>query len=296
MHEDTLTSENGIQFIRPVAPETNVRRAGSDVRPGEVILQQGTQLRGPQWALLAALGIAEATVTRRPRVGLIITGEELIAAGDARQPGQIFESNSYALRALVEEAGADLVIMQKAGDTQAGFEEALHQAARACDVVITTGGVSAGDFDPVRDVLLGKSTVHFWKVAMKPGKPVLFASWQDVPVFGLPGNPGSMLVTFEEFVRPALLKMGGRRELLRPLIEVEVATALSSPAGLTEFVHAHVSWRSGEKRPLAQVSPLRHSGRLATSAAANALLEVPAGVTFVPRGEPLLARLLYCRV
>jgi molybdenum cofactor synthesis domain-containing protein len=241
--------------------------------------------------MLAALGAYEVSLYRRPKVAVLVTGEELAAPGQELRPGQIRESNSFALRGLVEQCGAELVLWRRTGDTVGELEAALREAVRTADVVITSGGVSAGDFDPVRDVLQSKAEVHFWKVAMKPGKPVMFASFAVTPVFGLPGNPVSVMVAFEVFVRPALLKMGGRSRLNRPVVHAVLEQPYRSPEGRVEFVRAHVRQENG--RWPANFQGDQGSGRLSTMIGANALLEIGADITSITVGQEIPARLLH---
>ncbi|RYG70984.1 molybdopterin molybdenumtransferase MoeA [bacterium] len=292
MREETSEVASGVEFT--VAPQVgqNIRLAGSDVAQGKVVLLQGTQINAAQWAMLASLGRAQVSVTTRPRVGIISTGAELVAIDAPLLPGQIRDSNSYALRALVESCGAEVTAVRHSGDSLAEFEAVLQEVAGACDLVITSGGVSAGDFDPVRDVLREKAEVFFWKIAMKPGKPVMFANFEGTLVFGLPGNPASVMVAFEEFTRPALLKMGGRRALQRVEVPAKVKTGLTSPANRVEYLRAVLRLENGGW--VASIDNDQGSGRLSTFTRANALLVVPAETTKVEAGEILTARLIDC--
>lgn len=292
MREETRDDGSHIEFLASASEGQNIRRSGSDVTSGEVVLQAGTLVGAGQWALLAALGQARIEVVQRPKVGIIVTGAELAPVDQPLQPGQIRDSNSYALRAMVEGCGAQVTQLRHSGDEAHEFETILREVAQTCDVVITSGGVSAGDFDPVRDVLRDKGQVLFWKIAMKPGKPVMVAMYQNTPVFGLPGNPASVMVAFEEFARPALLKMGGRRALKRIEVEARLDDDLLSPNGRVEYVRAVLRHHQGEW--LASVQGDQGSGRLSTFARANALLVVPAEKTRIEAGEFLTARLIDC--
>ncbi len=292
MREATRPNGENVEFLSPATRGDHIRRAGSDVERGETVLRAGDVVGAAQWAMLASLGAAHVEVFQRPRVGIITTGAELVAVDVPLLPGQIHDSNSFALRALAENCGASVADFRHCGDSTTEFEEILCEVCAMCDVVITSGGVSAGDFDPVRDVLRDRAEVHFWKIAMKPGKPVMFAHFEGKPVFGLPGNPVSVMVAFEEFARPALLKMGGRRAWKRMEVPVRLQSPLRSPAGKTEFVRALVRSENGSWS--ASISGDQGSGRLSTMTRANALLVVPPATTFVAAGETVMARLIDC--
>jgi molybdopterin molybdotransferase len=297
-HEGVKEHERheSIAFSAPCKPGQNIRRRGEDIREGEVAVEAGTRLRAAEIGLLAACGLGSIPVARQPRVGLIATGDELLSPGEPRREGQIYDSNSWALRALLAECGAQLKAFERTGDEPGEFSQALRRIAGECDLIVTSGGVSAGDFDPVRDVLLDEAQVHFWKVAIKPAKPVMFATLacedaegeRALPIFGLPGNPVSVAVAFELFVRPALLRMQGRRLIDRTRVTARVDGAGRSPEGKEEYVRA---WVSPDERGIwhARVSGHQSSGRLTTMTRANALLVVPPHVTSYERGDEFAA-------
>ncbi|HVF11033.1 MAG TPA: molybdopterin molybdotransferase MoeA, partial [Abditibacteriaceae bacterium] len=239
-------------------------------------------------------------VRLQPRVGIITTGEELVAVGAEIGQGQIRDSNSFTLEGLARATGALVSERRHVGDEHAPLEAVLRTSAQSCDAIITSGGVSAGDFDPVRDVLQEIATVHFWKIAMKPGRPVMFATLKtrnskletrnhSVPIFGLPGNPVSVMVTFEQFVRPALLKMQSRRATRRITVQAAVDSAFRSPAGKVDFIRALV--RPDGDGWTAHVAGEQSSGRLSTMTRSNALLIVPADVTRVEAGQKVTAQM-----
>ncbi len=290
MREETREQGEMVEFLESARVGQHIRPRGDDVRQGEIVFESGTVISAAVHAMLASLGQSQIEVTVRPRVAVLVTGKELVDVDAQLKPGQIRDSNSWALRALVQSCGADVVSVTRTGDTQSEVEEALRLAATQADVIITSGGVSAGDFDPIRDVLLGQAEVHFWKVAMKPGKPLMFATLHGTPVFALPGNPVSVMVGFEEFVRPALLKMGGRTAWKRIEVEALLQSDLRSPEGRTEFVRARLE--QGADGFLAVVSGDQNSGRLSTMARANALLEIGPAVSFLPSGARVRAKLL----
>ena len=281
-----------IIFRAPCEEGQNIRRRGEDIRAGEIAVEAGTRLRAAEIGLVAACGEATVSVSRRPRVALVVTGDELLSPGQERGEGQIYDSNGYTLRALVEECGARVTFFARTGDEPEAFARGLREAARGCDAVVTSGGVSAGDFDPVRDVLPTLARAHFWKVAIKPAKPVMFATMggngggepQPVPVFALPGNPVSVAVAFELFVRPALLQMQGRKQTQRVRLLARVEGSGRSPGDKQEYVRAQVA-SDGSGGWVARVSGSQSSGRLSSLARANALLVVPVGVASYQSGQ-----------
>ena len=292
MREETRESGGVVSFTSGAKIGQNVRRAGSDVARGETVLTAGTRVRAAEGAMLAALGRAQVEVYARPRVGIITTGEELVGVEATLQSGQIRDSNGPALRGLCLSVGAEIVAERHVGDAPDELRAVLDELAPHCDIILTSGGVSAGDFDPVRDVMLADAEVIFWKVAMKPGKPIMLARYQKVPVFALPGNPVSVMVGWEEFARPAILKRGGARNLRRLEVSARLGETLSSPVGKTEFVRAHIESANGEL--VARVSGDQGSGRLSTMTRANALLVIGAEQTRLEAGTQVTARLLNC--
>ena len=292
MREETQQSEGRVLFLASAQAGQNVRRAGSDVARGETVIRAGTRVRAAELAMLAALGYAQVEVYAQPRVGIVTTGEELVGVEADLQAGQIRDSNGPALRALCLSAGADVVAQRHVGDSVGELRAALDELVPECDIILTSGGVSAGDFDPVRDVMLADAQVIFWKVAMKPGKPVMLALYRDVPVFALPGNPVSVMVGWEIFARPAILRRAGATALKRLEVMAVLAETLRSAAGKTEFVRARLHSESGTL--VARVSGDQGSGRLSTMTRANALLVIEADVTHLEAGTQVLAQLLDC--
>jgi molybdopterin molybdotransferase len=298
MREDTneqdVALSGRVQILAAAKSGENIRRRGSDVRQGEIVIPRGTLVRAAQWGMLASLGYAQVEVFPRPRVGLITTGDELVGVEAMLQAGQIRDSNSWTLRAMAQDCGA-VVEPRKVSDDAEELRQALLSMFEMCDIVVTSGGVSAGDFDAVRDVVPTIADLQFWKIAMKPGKPVMFATRQEgareIPIFGLPGNPVSVMVAFEQFVRPALLQMQGRSKWKRVQLRVRVLDSFRSSDGRTEFARAVASQEeSGEWT--ARVQSDQGSGRLSTMTNANALLVVPAEMTQVNAGDVLMAEII----
>ena len=222
-----------------------VREAGSDLRAGAVAVSAGTELDAGSLALLASLGINEIEVVRRPRVAVLVTGDELVDATADVGPGQIRDSNSVALAALVAEAGGDLVTSERVPDDLDAARALFSSAAEASDLIVSSGGVSVGRYDLVKTIVEELGHTDFWRVAMKPGKPVLAGRVGDVPFLGLPGNPVSVHVSFEQFVRPAIRKLRGCGDLFRPTLDARLATEVRHHPGRLELVRVRLR-REGE--------------------------------------------------
>ena len=218
-----IPEENQVLALAAVRPGQNVRPKGQDIQRGEQVLQAGSVIKAPIVGILATVGRKEVMVYRKPRVAIIATGDELVDPGQELEPGKICNSNSYALAASSLAAGAEPLIFPPAADTQEMISQRFRQASSA-DIILSSGGVSVGDFDWVKNVLSTEGSLELWRVNMKPGKPVTFGTLHNRPFFGLPGNPVSALVTFELFVRPVIRMMMAshhwqRRVLSLPLYQ-----------------------------------------------------------------------------
>ncbi len=267
----------------PVAPKRGdyLRNAGDDCRPGDRILSAGTVLAPGHVALLAALGRSELAVNQRPRVGILSTGDELCRI-DEVPDGRIVDSNSWGLAAQVLATGAIPVRLGFARDDRADIDRLL-ATAEGCDVVLTSAGVSVGEKDFVRDALAALGVeLRFWKVAMRPGKPLAFGVKGSRLFFGLPGNPVSSMVSFELFVRPALLKRMGHPQPVRPRLRARLAEPVKKAAGLTHFLRAVTTVDHGE--PVARPLGKQSSGLVSAMAVANSLVVVDEAVTELPAG------------
>jgi molybdopterin molybdotransferase len=271
----------------------NVRRGGEDVAIGERAIAAGTRLGGWDVGLLAALGMAEVSVSRAPRVALIATGDELVDVATPPEPGQLVDSSVHALAALVREAGGTADRLGIARDDLASLADRL-DASRGYDVVITTGGVSVGDRDHVREALVAAGIgLELYKVAMKPGKPFSFGmrgGAHPAPVFGLPGNPVSTVSAFELFLRPALLAMQGAQIVERPKATVYVAGGYRKDAGRAHYLRARVV-RDGD-RLIATPHPKQGSAMLSSLVGCNALVVVAAEATELAPGAAAPAILM----
>lgn len=288
--EDTEGSGGEVLVLSPVEPGLNIRRAGEDVTAGQKVIEAGTPLTAAAVGMLASLGRAVIEVTQRPRVAILSTGDELVDVDGDRSGGKIIASNTYSLSAQAREAGAVPLTLPIAPDRpeiiEARFRHAMH-----ADVILSSGGVSVGDFDFIKDVL-GRldSEMKFWRVAMKPGHPLAFGILGGKPVFGLPGNPVSCMVSFEQFVRPALLKMMGYRDLLRPVVRARLRAALRQKPGRRTFVRAVVS-RDGDSLSVAS-SGSQSSGVLLSMLRANGLIIFPEDRAELPEGAEVEVQII----
>jgi molybdopterin molybdotransferase len=291
MFEDAQAA--GDRVTLPASPPgANVRRRGEDIAPGELAIAAGARLGWGEIGLAAALGFVTVRVTRRPVVAIVATGDELVDMHTPPGPGQVVDSSAHALMVQIAEAGGIPRYLGIARD-DAGAVRAMVERALACDVVLTTGGVSAGDHDHVR-AALGAAGValDFWKVAMKPGKPLAAGRAGAVPVFALPGNPVSSLVAFELFVRPALLAMQGLAAALveRPRAPIVLPSGYRKPPGRAHYLRAQVR-RDGE-RLIATLHPRQGSAMLTSLVGLDALVEIDAALGEVPAGGVTPALLL----
>ena len=291
MIEDTEHLDfNYIYFKENGRPGGNIRRRGSDVTRGTTVLQAGNALGPGEIGLLASLNYATVAVPRAPLVGILSTGDELIPVGKSElKPGQIRDSNGPALTVAVAAAGGLTVGRRHAGDTKESVRYAL-EALRSCDVIIASGGVSVGEYDVVKDVFREMGELDFWRIAIKPGKPLAFGRMGDALFFGLPGNPVSSLVTFELFVRPVLRKLAGYKNVLRPQVTSVLTAPLPHESGRREFVRAALEWKNHTYH--ATPTGAQGSHRLSSLLGADALLVAHEDHGDYAAGEVLPAMLL----
>ena len=246
--EVTSERDGTVSIAQAVDPGRHVRPAGQDVSDGDLLARAGTELTAGELAMLASAGLSPVPVRKGPRVAVLVSGDELVAPEASPGPGQIRDSNSVALRALAAEAGADVVVFPPVADDRDEVRDALARAAALCDLVVTSGGVSVGGYDFIKEVVEDLGRIDLWRVAMQPGKPVVLGSVADTPFLGLPGNPVSVHIGFEQFARPAIRKMRGCRTLLRPTITAELSETLEKPPGRLHFVRVRLSEWEGSWR------------------------------------------------
>ena len=280
-------------------PGANVRPAGEDVREGEVVLAAGTILGPSQIGVLASLGLDAADVVRRPRVAVLSTGDELLRPGEPRRPGAIYDSNAFSLAAMVREIGGLPRVLDIAGDSVEALTARVREGLREADLLVTSAGVSRGDFDVVKDVLAREGEVGFWTVRMRPGKPLAFGAFEagegaerrTVPHLGLPGNPVSAMMTFELFGRPALYTMLGKPDAWeRPRVRAVALERIARPDERRFYARAIVERADGEYR--ARLTGPQGSGVLTSFALANAIVVVPEETSAIEAGEECEAMLI----
>lgn len=273
-----------VEILREAKRGENIRKTGEDFKAGAVVLKKGARMRPADIAMLATVGAPYVLVHRKPRVAVISTGDELVDLNETPSKGKISNSNGYALAALVEECGARAIQLGIAKDTKESLKEKLSAAIRTADCIISSGGVSVGDYDFVKDVLkeMGSRMV-FWKVAMKPGKPLAFGVIGGKPAFGLPGNPISSMVAFEQFVRPALSKMSGGGGVTHHTLPARLTKEVKIKPGRTNFIRALLDIVGDENT----VTPLegQGSGMILAMVRANSFIIVPAESTGFKKDE-----------
>ena len=283
MVERTETSDGAVVIKAPVKEGDNIRRSGEDFKAGTVVIKKGSVVRPAEVLMLATVGVPFVFVHRRPRVAVLSTGDELVDVLKVPSSGKIINSNGYALASLVSECGAEAIQLGIAKDTRESLREKLSVAMKA-DCIISSGGVSVGDYDFVKDVLkeMGSSMI-FWKVAMKPGKPLAFGVIGGRPAFGLPGNPISSMVAFEQFVRPALLKMAGRKDIFRRTFPARLTRDLKIKPGRMNFIRAEL--KAGADGMSVEPLDGQGSGVVSTMVRANSFIIVPADSTGFKKDE-----------
>src|SRR5215213_1591025 len=273
-----------------VAEGENIRPVGFDLRRGDLLLSAGTRLGPAEIGLVAGLGLSPIAVRRRPRVSILSTGDELVEPGEPVGPGQIRDSNRFSLIAALQAEGAEVVWAGKGHDERDALEALVRERLADSDILITSGGVSMGETDYIKPILLELATVHFRRVFMKPGKPFNFATAGSKLIFGLPGNPVSALVGFELFVRPALATLAGAKEVMRPKALVTLAHD-TPPTERIEYQRAIVRV-DGDGRLVASTTGNQASSRLASLVGVNALLVIPPRDERYRAGERVEALLL----
>ena len=281
--EETDDGQQEVTLREAVKKGEHIRLRAEDVAAGVTFVRSGTRIRPPEVNMLAGFGMALVPVYRRPIVAILSTGDELVELGCAPGPGEIINSNTLSLAAAVQEAGCVPRIIGIARDNRKSHVEKLHEGLKA-DVLITSAGVSAGDCDLVRDVLedLGAKQM-FWKVGIKPGGPTAFALHGTTPVFSLPGNPVSTMITFEEFVRPALLRMQGHQQVFHPLFKAILRDPLKKKTGKIQIVRLRLEKEDG--RWFATSAGNQQTAILKTMVDAQALAVLPAESTYFASGD-----------
>ncbi len=279
-----------VQIFQPAKAGWNVRPRGMDLLAGEPVLQQGRVLKPQDLGLLAMFGFATVTVYRKPRVALFSSGDELLDVAAPLEEGKIRDANSYTLAALIEDAGAEVIRVGVAKDNRQSVESLLEKSVHAnVDLILSSAGVSVGAFDFVKQVIETNGRMDFWRVNMRPGKPLAFGEYKQIPFIGLPGNPVSAFVGFEVFVRAAIRRLGGSPNGLRQTVRVTCEEQIDSD-GRESYLRAQVREENG--KTIARLTGHQGSGNLHSLVQANALLIIPAGVKCVPAGQEMDAWLV----
>jgi molybdopterin molybdotransferase len=278
--EDTDNRTDSVTITVATKLGTSVRAAGEDLKHGETILRTGTVLRAAEIGVLATIGRRSVRVIARPRVAVLSTGDELVELDAPLRPGQIRDANRYSLASAARAMGATPVPLGIVRDTADDLRRALRDAASKADVIVTSGGVSVGDHDHVKPVVDELGSMDFWSIAIRPGRPLAFGEIDGKLIFGLPGNPVSSLLGFELFVRPALLKMAGRRLLQRPRVTANLDDTLDTPPGLRFFARGVYDAATNTVRTTGP----QGSGILRSMALANCFIDVPETIQHLDRG------------
>ncbi len=298
MVEDTDSDQRGtgsaaperVRAFRSVRVGENIRTRGMDIKRGYRVLYSGQRLRPQELGMLAMLGVAQVTLFRRPRVALLSSGNELSPVELPLEPGKIRDTNTYTLSALIAETGCEVLSLGIAPDQSEAIKFLLDQAVQmSADVILSSAGVSVGALDFIKEVVQSNGKLDFWRVNMRPGKPLAFGEYGSLPFIGLPGNPVSAFVGFEVFVRPALRRLAGASAVDRPKVRVKLAEAIESD-GRESYLRAIIEDQHGELS--AKLTGHQGSGNLLSLVQANALLIIPAGVKSLAIGAQADAWLL----
>lgn len=287
--EDTEAAGDKVKIFVQIDKGNDVRFRGEDVKYGEKVIGSGSLIRAAETGMLAALGRSYIPVYQAPVVAVLSTGDELTDIDGDVSRGQIVSSNSYTLAALVKECGATLLQMGIARDTREDLGEKFRACLRA-DIIISSGGVSVGDYDFVKDVISSLGAIDFWKVAMRPGRPLAFGKLGEKLLFGLPGNPVSAMISFEQFVRPAILKMSGHQRIFRRTVRATLQETIKKKADLRYFIRGIAAEESG--RFVVRSTGEQGSGILKSMVLANCLIILPEDRTLAAKGEEVTIQIL----
>ena len=281
MQENTESDDQNVRFLQVPSEGENVRPAGQDIQAGNLILKQGKRLSAIDIGVLASVGITSVEVFEPLKVGVLTTGDELIAPGKTLEKGQIYNSNGPLLEALIQSAGHTVSLRLHAEDSIESTEQALQDLSDVSDIIISTGGVSVGEEDHVKATIEKHGELHLWKIAIKPGKPLVFANVHKTPLIGLPGNPSSTLVTFHLFARLALAKAAGEHLVFPKGYKARCDFSRKANNSRDEFLR--VTFESGIVTPHTQQS----SGALLAASQTDGYLHVPTGHSITPQSELL---------
>jgi molybdopterin molybdotransferase len=291
-------SPDRVNLFAETRPGQNIRLAGEDIAKGKQVLRKGTIIRPAEIGLMASIGHSRVNVIRRPVVAVLSTGNELVEIDEKLSEGKIYDSNAYSVAGLVKRYGCIPKILGIARDDEKDLARKL-KLAQDADMLLTTGGVSMGDYDMVKDIIARDGEMVFWKVRVKPGKPLAFGKIKgrdkngkpkSIPHLGLPGNAASCMVSFELFVRPALLKMMGKKNLIKPFVEAIIENTVKNDAGRRIYDRAIVQKRDGHY--YARLTGPQGSGILTSMSLANGLVLIPEEIEKVNVGDTVQALML----
>ena len=274
MQEHIAKNGDLIRIDNHTKAGANVRQAGEDISTGDTVLSKGTEITPADIGFIASLGMAEINVTRKLRVAFFSTGDELRSVGEPLEDGQIYDSNRYTLYGMLSRPGIEILDMGVIRDDPASLKSGFEQAAMQADVLITSGGVSVGEADYVKEILESVGTINFWKVAMKPGRPLAFGKIKNTWFFGLPGNPVSVMVTFYQFVQPALRHLMGSRNIESYTFKVLCKSKLKKKPGRVEYQRGILS-RDDSGQLVVYKTGAQGSGILRSMAQANCFIILP---------------------
>lgn len=291
MVEETESADGRVKIFSSVAKDENIRLAGEDVKKDSLVLKKGTYIKPAVVGMLASLGFSKVKAVRKPKVAVIATGDELIEPGERLTPGKIRNSNSYSISAQVLQLGAEPLNLGIARDNPEYIEKKIREGLLKSDILITSAGVSVGEYDFVKDVMkkIGVEPV-FWRIAMRPGKPLSFGIYEKKPVFGLPGNPTSSMISFDQFVRPAILKMAGFSDFKRRYVMAVLKEDIKKRKDLRHFIRVILSEEKGEWT--AATTGPQGSGILTSMVLANGLLILPEELEIARAGTKLPVQLI----
>ena len=288
IQEHVLTEGDCLTIDSKVVPYRNVRQAGEDVEQNSTVLTNGTQLRAAEIGVLASLGIATVTVYRKLRVAYFTTGDELRSldthAGQTLPPGMLFDSNRYTLQSMLQNLNVTVLDLGIVKDDAEETRKVMQRAADSADLVVTSGGISAGDADFVTQVFHELGTVNFWKLAMRPGRPLAFGKIGNAFFFGLPGNPVAVMVTFLQFVQPAIRQLSGQASTLPYTVLAECQSTLRKSLGRVEFQRGILS-NDADGKLIVNSTGKQGAGRISSMSAANCLIVIDAEVAGVKPGD-----------
>ena len=289
--ESTRSDDDSVEILKAPRAGANVRAAGEDVRAGQVVLGPGKVLRPQEVGMLAAVGRMAVAVRRRPRVAILGTGDEVVPPAQTPGPAQIRDANSYTVAAQVQRYGGVPVLLGVARDREEWVRQGVQEAVvQEADLIITSGGVSVGDFDLVKQVLAAEGDIHFWSLNMKPGRPLAFGVVNDVPLLGLPGNPVAAMISTELFGRPALLKMQGFTDWSRPTVHARLSQPIERKDGRRHYLR--VQLRETEEGYEAALTGEQGSGILSSLVRADGLAIIPEERSHLPACTPVQVLLL----